>query len=285
MVTQEFISYEDSVNWLREQEQYTEFVKLCYLDRDNLEAAKRFTASEEFQEVAKLLKIKDRKKPIRVLDLGCGNGIASYAFASLGCDVTSVDPDLSDDVGLMAADRLSNYTTDGSIKTIQATAESLPFSDNLFDVIYERQALHHFSDLLQGLSECSRVLKPGGLFLATREHVVDNSQQLEQFLSGHILHQFHGSENAYSIRHYTTSLAKAGFKLNKRTGSIGNVINHFPLSNSDINRMMKDWLTSKFGSFICGFVVRAKVTEDFYRWYISMRDNSPGRLYSFLCTK
>lgn len=285
MVTQEFVSYEDSVNWLRGQEQYTEFVKLCYLDRDNLEAAKRFTASEEFQEVAKLLKIKGGKKPIRVLDLGCGNGIASYAFASLGCEVTSVDPDLSDDVGLMAADQLGNYITDGSIKTIQATAESLPFSDNLFDIIYERQALHHFSDLFQGLSECSRVLKPGGLFLATREHVVDDAQQLKQFLSGHILHQFHGGENAYSVEYYTSTLKKAGFKLKKQTGPISNVINHFPLSNLDINKMMKIWLTAKFGSFICDFIIQYKLTENFYRWYISTRDHTPGRLHSFLCTK
>jgi ubiquinone/menaquinone biosynthesis C-methylase UbiE len=285
MVTQKLVSYEDSVNWMRSQEQYEELVKLCYLDRDNYEAAKRFAASEEFQEVVKLLQIGDRQQPLRVLDLGCGNGIASYSFASLGCEVTSVDPDLSDDVGLGAAERLRGRISNGSIKTVQATAESLPFSDNTFDVIYERQALHHFSDLKQGLTECSRVLKPGGLFLATREHVVDNSQQLEQFLAGHILHRLHGGENAYSIEHYTNSLKKAGFKVAKLLASMDSIINHFPSSNADVKKSFKDWLKSKLGNFIGNSISQSLLIERVYRRYISVRDKSPGRLYSFLCTK
>jgi ubiquinone/menaquinone biosynthesis C-methylase UbiE len=284
MVAQELVSYEDSVNWMRGQEQYTEFVKLCYLDRDNYEAAERFAVSEEFQEVVKLLQIGDRQQPVSVLDLGCGNGIASYSFASLGCEVTSVDPDLSDDVGLMAAERLRNRISNGSIKTVQATAESLPFTDNTFDVIYERQALHHFSNLEQGLTECARVLKPGGLFLATREHVVDNSQQLEQFLAGHILHRLHGGENAYSVEYYTNSFKKAGFKVAKLLAPMDNIINHFPSSNADVSKFHKDWLTSKLGSFIGNSIAQIPLTEQVYRQYRSMTDRSPGRLYSFLCT-
>jgi ubiquinone/menaquinone biosynthesis C-methylase UbiE len=270
---------------MRGQKQYAEFVKLCYLDRDNLDSAERFTASEEFQEVAKLLQLKDRKKPAQVLDLGCGNGIASYAFASLGCEITSVDPDLSDDVGLMAADRLRDHISSGSIKTVQAAAESLPFSDNTFDVIYERQALHHFSDLVQGLTECVRVLKPGGLFLATREHVVNDLQQLEQFFAGHILHQLHGGENAYSVTHYVNSLRTAGFTVSKQIAPLDSVINHFPASNSDVNQSMRKWLVSKLGDTLGNSIAQIPFTEKAYRQCKSMRDQSPGRLYSFLCTK
>jgi ubiquinone/menaquinone biosynthesis C-methylase UbiE len=285
MVAQALVSYEDSVNWMREQEQYAELVKLCYLDRDNLEAAKRFTASEEFLSVSQILKLPNRLSPIQVLDLGCGNGIASYAFSAFGCEVTAVDPDTSDDVGLMAADRLCDYISSGSIKTIQGIAESLPFSDNTFDVIYERQALHHFSNLLQGLSECARVLKPGGLFLATREHVVNNSQQLEQFLSEHILHQKHGGENAYPVNYYINSLKQAGFTLVQKMGPMDNVINHFPSSNLDVSQSMRHWLTSKLGSAVGNAIAKMPFTEKNYRRFRSMCDQSSGRLYSFLCTK
>lgn len=285
MVSQQLVNYEESVNWMRGKAEYTELVKLCYLDRDNLEAARRFTASEEFQEISKLLQLTNRSSAAQVLDLGCGNGIASYAFASLGCEVTAVDPDTSDDVGLMAADRLREKISSGSIKTVQATAESLPFLDNTFDVIYERQALHHFSDLVQGLTECVRVLKPGGLFLATREHVVTDSKQLEQFFAGHILHQQHGGENAYPVDHYMDSFQKAGFTVVQKMAPMDTVINHFPASNADVNQAMRQWLTSRLGNPLGSSIAQLSFAEKAYRSFRSMRDQSPGRLYSFLCSK
>jgi ubiquinone/menaquinone biosynthesis C-methylase UbiE len=152
-------TYEESVHWMRSQPEHAELVELCYLDKDNLAAAKRFAESEEFCEVANILKPKHAYQEMKVLDLGCGNGVASYAFASLGWDVTAVDPDLSSDVGLKAAERLAKVVRNGSISVINAFAESLPFPDSTFDIIYARQALHHFSNLQQGLVECSRVLK------------------------------------------------------------------------------------------------------------------------------
>jgi ubiquinone/menaquinone biosynthesis C-methylase UbiE len=285
MTVKEFVTYEDSVNWMRGQAEHTELVKLCYLDRDNLEAAKRFTASEEFQEVSKLLQLPDRATPAKVLDLGCGNGIASYAFASFNCKVTAVDPDASDDVGLMAADRLRAHISSGAITTIQATAESLPFPANTFDVIYERQALHHFSDLVQGLTECARVLKPDGLFLATREHIVNDAKQLEQFLAGHILHQQHSGENAYPVAHYTNSLKQAGFTVIQQMAPMDSVINHFPASNADVNQAMRHWFISKLGNTLGISIAEMSFAEKVYRGIRSMQDQSPGRLYSFLCTK
>lgn len=285
MLTQGLVNYEESVNWMRGQAEHTELIELCYLDQDNLKAAKRFTASEEFQEVSTLLQLKNRPNPVRVLDLGCGNGIASYAFTSLGCEVIAVDPDTSEDVGLMAANRLRGHITSGSIKTIQATAESLPFPDNTFDVIYERQALHHFSDLGQGLTECARVLKSDGLFLATREHVINDAKQLEQFLAGHILHQMHGGENAYPLVHYTNSLKQAGFTVVQKIGPMDSVINHFPVSNTDVRQAMRHWLTSKIGNTLGNSIANLSLPEKAYRRFRSTRDQSPGRLYSFLCTK
>jgi ubiquinone/menaquinone biosynthesis C-methylase UbiE len=285
MVSPDLVNYEESVNWMRGQAEYTELVKLCYLDQDNFEAAKRFTASEEFQEVSRILKLTDRATPVKVLDLGCGNGIASYAFASLNCEVIAVDPDASHDVGLMAADRLRTQISSGSITTVQANAELLPFPSNTFDVIYERQALHHFSNLVQGLTECARVLKPGGLFLATREHVVNDAQQLEQFLAEHILHQKHGGENAYPLAHYTNSLKQAGFTIIQKMGSMHTVINHFPFSNLEVSQSMHHWLTSKLGSALGSSIAKISFAQKAYRRFQSMRDRSPGRLYSFLCTK
>jgi SAM-dependent methyltransferase len=280
------VSYEASVNWMRGEAQYAEMIKLCYLDRDNLAAAQRFAASEEFRATCDLLGIDGQQQvPPQVLDLGCGNGIASYAFAQQGCAVVAVDPDDSHDVGLRAAARIEAQITRGSIALVQARAEALPFPDNSFDVVYERQALHHFSDLLQGLAESARVLKPGGLFLATREHVVSDDAQLESFLAGHILHQLHGGENAYRVGHYEHCLKGAGLMMTRRMAPLDNVINHFPMSNADVQQAFGAMLRSKLGGRIGGAMARSSRLESAYRGYKSWQDRTPGRLYSFLCTK
>lgn len=281
-MTQPLMSYEASVNWLRDRPQYADLIEDCYFDRDNFAAAERFAASEEFLETCRLLGL---QSGMQVLDLGCGNGIASYALAQRGCHVTAVDPDMSEDVGLMATQRLQAKIQQGSIATYQTTAEALPFPDNHFDIVYERQALHHFSDLLKGLSECARVLKPGGLFLAAREHVVSDAQQLEVFLSEHILHQLHGGEYAYSVAHYQKRFRQAGFALLQTMAPMDNVVNHFPVSNAAVKQALSDRLGARLGQRLGGAIARQSWVETAYRWHQSRKNQSPGRVYSFLCTK
>ncbi|MEH2424099.1 MAG: hypothetical protein V7K48_25290 [Nostoc sp.] len=101
-------TYEESVNWMQSQAEYAELVKLSYLDVDNLIAAQRFAYSDEFTEVKNTLQLSDSSKKFKILDLDCGNGIASFAFTSIGHDVVAVDPDNSEDVGLRATERLSS---------------------------------------------------------------------------------------------------------------------------------------------------------------------------------
>jgi len=278
-------TYEESVQWLRSQAEYEELVKFCHLDENNLFAAERFLASEEFDAIRKFLNLTRESKKLKILDLGCGNGIASYAFASLGHEVCAVDPDLSSDVGLGAIEQLNHKLQNGSILTAQAFAESLPYPDGTFDIVYERQALHHFSDLLQGLSECSRVLKPNGEFLATREHVVNDEEQLKEFLENHILHQRHGGENAYSLDEYISALKQAGFKYVKTIAPFDNVVNHFPASNADIKSSLSKALRSKIGNLPASILANFPMLESLYRSRLSNGCNSPGRLFSFMCHK
>lgn len=284
-MNRELLTYEESVHWIRSQPKYVDLVQFCYLDRDNLAAAMRFANSEEFHEVSRLLKLGTTKRSLKILDLGCGNGIASYAFASLGHEVFAVDPDTSNDVGLEAAARLDSVEMPGSIKTFQAFAESLPFSNSSFDIIYARQALHHFSDLNKGLSECLRVLKPKGLLLATREHVVNNEKQLKEFLENHILHKWHGGENAYPLPKYLSAIKSSGLHISKYFGPYDSVINHYPISNIEIRRQFLQRLKKKIGLIPASFFVKIVFLEKAYRFYLSRSCKAPGRLYSFLCTK
>ncbi|MFL6255478.1 MAG: class I SAM-dependent methyltransferase [Pyrinomonadaceae bacterium] len=275
-------TYEESVRWLRRQPEHAELVEASYLDEDNLAAARRFAVSEEFEAVAGLLGLKHGAR-LDILDLGCGNGIASYAFAALGHRVTALDPDPSADVGLAATARLSPGLA-GEIKTVSSFAESLPFADASYDVVYERQALHHFQDLRGGLAECARVLKPGGKLLATREHVVNDEAQLAEFLAAHPLQPLHGGEHAYRLDEYLAAIDSTGLKVVRCFAPYDSVINHFPESNDQVKWKVYEVLKGQYGP-VAPLLVRLRYFEEKYRRRLSSNCDIPGRLYSFLCVR
>jgi SAM-dependent methyltransferase len=278
-------TYEESVQWMRRQPEYEELVRHCYLDRDNFVAAERFALSEEFVAVSTLLGLSKTKRSLNILDLGCGNGIASYAFAALGHNVSAIDPDSSEDVGIGAAARLARRVSQGTIATSRSFAESLPFADDSFDIVYARQSLHHFSELSRGVAECARVLKPGGTFFATREHVVSDEEQLKTFLAEHLLQKFHGGEHAYLLNDYLSVLEQAGLKLVRCFAPYDSVINHFPESNTELRFRFYHASLRKYGRWITPILWRLPIAERKFRRRLSAAYDVPGRMYSFLCVK
>jgi SAM-dependent methyltransferase len=55
-------------------------------------------------------------------------------------------------------------------KENQLIAENLPFENSVFDLVIAKDTLHHFSDTNKALSEISRVLRPGGLFIVSEPY-------------------------------------------------------------------------------------------------------------------
>lgn len=94
-----------------------------------------------------------------VLDLGSGAGHASFAVAPFVQSVTAYD--LSDSMLQVVA---STATERGlhNIKTQKGMVESLPFSDQSFDIVISRYSAHHWHDVERALREVKRILKPGG---------------------------------------------------------------------------------------------------------------------------
>ncbi|MGO8506361.1 class I SAM-dependent methyltransferase, partial [Rhizobium leguminosarum] len=93
-----------------------------------------------------------------------GRGIASYALAKEGFEVTALETDASDLVGAGAIRALFNEVHI-PISIAEEFSEKLPFSENAFDVVFARAVLHHNSDLSAACREFFRVLKPGGRFI------------------------------------------------------------------------------------------------------------------------
>jgi methylase of polypeptide subunit release factors len=73
---------DEAVRKLRADPQYRQLVDDTYLGSDLEVSARAFLGSGEFSEVCKLLSIS--LPNAEVLDLGAGNGIASYALAKSG---------------------------------------------------------------------------------------------------------------------------------------------------------------------------------------------------------
>ncbi len=103
----------------------------------------------------------DRLGPLaglRVLDFGCGHGMAGVVMARRGAHVTAFD--LSAGYLIEASRRaLANGVT---FDLVQADGERLPFADGCFDRVWGNAVLHHL-DLRRAARELCRVLRPGGV--------------------------------------------------------------------------------------------------------------------------
>ena len=165
-----FVSWEEAVLWLKEQSDQTDLVRDAYYDDPLLGAAERYWSSLEWQEVKDFLPAGER-----ALDIGAGRGIASYALAREGFEVTALEPDPSSVVGAAAIENLAKEA-DLSIEVSKEFSEQLPFEDQQFDVVFARAVLHHTKDLGEACREIYRVLKPGGTFFAIRDHVISKSE-------------------------------------------------------------------------------------------------------------
>lgn len=95
---------------------------------------------------------------LRVLDLGCGHGMASVVLARRGARVTACDLSLGyvREAGMRA--RANSVTFD----RVVCDGEALPFGDSAFDRVWANAVLHHL-DIDRAGRELSRILAPGGV--------------------------------------------------------------------------------------------------------------------------
>jgi SAM-dependent methyltransferase len=95
---------------------------------------------------------------LRVLDYGCGHGMAAVVLARAGARVTAFD--LS--AGYAAETRARAEANAAAIDVVQADGQRLPFGDQVFDRVWGCAVLHHL-DMAWAAAELQRVLKPGGV--------------------------------------------------------------------------------------------------------------------------
>lgn len=252
----------------------------CYYDCDIVAACARFSAGDEWAAVAEII-TRHRPAGRRALDLGAGNGIASYALAKLGFTVTAVEPDPSTLVGYGALLQMVEKTA-LPITHVAAFGENLPLSDHSFDLVYCRQVLHHAQDLPRMLAEVARLLVPGGVLVATREHVVDDQESLQAFLSQHPLHRLTGGEGAFTLDQYLDAMKTAGLSVRQVWGPWDSVINTYPMTENMRRAAIRDCARPKWRR-LSPLIVMVPRWRRRYLKHMTKSDRTPGRFYSFLC--
>ena len=107
--------------------------------------------------------------PVRVADLGCGDGYLTMEASRWASRVVAIDRSRA---VLERARELARRRQVSNVTWRRGELEDLPLRDGSVDVAILSQALHHAEDPARALAEAARIVVPGGrvLVLDLREH-------------------------------------------------------------------------------------------------------------------
>ena len=163
---------------------------------------------QEFAEVEKLVQQFDSP---HVLDLGSGAGHISFYTAPFSQQVTAYD--LSENMLKIVVDSAKQKNLD-NITTVKGIAESLPFTDNHFDVIISRFSAHHWQDVPLALREMRRVCKPNGKVMMI-DIIAPANPMCDTFLQTIELLRDNSHVRDYSNTEWQQMFDQAGFNVSQ----------------------------------------------------------------------
>ena len=135
-----------------------------------------------------------------MLDVGCGGGFTIRRLLNRSKDAQVYGIDISEE-SVTKARKVNADVLDKQVYVTQGSAEQLPYSDEMFDLVTAVETLYFWPNLPDCLQEVRRVLKPGGKF-AIMVEVVDSDSKWTSIVEG---------MTAYTPEQLKTLLDDAGF--------------------------------------------------------------------------
>src|SRR6266700_3436937 len=191
-----------------------------------------------------LLTRADLKAGNRLLDLACGTGIVARLAAAEGVAVTGGD--INPGMLAVAADRAEGLP----IVFQQADARALPFANGSFDALICQQGLQFFPDKPVAISECFRVLRPGGRAVFCTARSLDENPLMRSQIAAFGSHL--GEDTTVAIR------AVCGFTDPDETRSL---FEHAGFSPVNIEKVVLDLVAPDGRAFIDGMMKSTPVAD------------------------
>ncbi len=152
----------------------------------------------------------DLTSDTRVLDVGCGYGSAARHLArEHGCQV--VGTNISEKELELAARRAKEAGLDPLVRFEYGDFHELQFKEGTFEVVWSQEAFLHGVDKNKILSECKRVLVPGGRLVFTdilvRKHTPREVRER--------IYERVKSPDMWDQPDYETALKKQGYEIER----------------------------------------------------------------------
>jgi 2-polyprenyl-6-hydroxyphenyl methylase / 3-demethylubiquinone-9 3-methyltransferase len=157
---------------------------------------------------------------LEIVDIGCGGGILSEALASLGAEVTGIDPAPTN----IAVARRHAEQSDIRITYLETTAEALAAKNQRYDVVLAMEVVEHVRDVKAFIASAASLVRPGGVMVAATINRTLKSYALAIVGAEYILRWLprgtHDWEHFVTPRELRLALRGGGLKILGETGVV-----------------------------------------------------------------
>lgn len=164
-----------------------------------------------------LVKALDIQAGDKILDVACGTGEPTLSIVASNPGVEVVATDAAQGMVNVVQKKIRKQSLD-NIRVKNISAEQLDFADNHFDKVISRFGVMLFEDVLAGLQQMARVLKPEGRFAFAVWSIAENMPNINwsyQVLKDRVPEELHPplakATSLSDIQFFEKILKQSGF--------------------------------------------------------------------------